>query len=74
MQDFEVDAAFDLGLLKGQRIRNAVPAAERWLMRRFDVVSTISKRMHQRLLAKGVDAPKARLAVNWVDMAQFARE
>ena len=55
-----------------QRIRNAVAAAERWLMRRFDVVSTISQRMHQRLLAKGVDAPKARLAVNWVDMAQFA--
>ena len=72
VQDFEVDAAFDLGLLKGQRIRNAVAAAERWLMRRFDVVSTISQRMHQRLLAKGVDAPKARLAVNWVDMAQFA--
>lgn len=72
VQDFEVDAAFDLGLLKGQRIRNAVAAAERWLMRRFDVVSTISKRMHQRLLDKGVDASKTRLAVNWVDMAQFA--
>jgi len=28
--------------------------------------------MHQRLLDKGVLADKARLAVNWVDMAQFA--
>jgi colanic acid biosynthesis glycosyl transferase WcaI len=69
VQDFEVDAAFDLGLLKGQRIRALVAGVERWLMRRFDVVSTISQRMHQRLLAKGVDAPEARLAVNWVDMA-----
>lgn len=73
VQDFEVDAAFDLGLLKGQRIRAWVAGVERWLMRRFDVVSTISLRMHQRLLAKGVDASRARLAVNWVDMAQFAR-
>lgn len=72
VQDFEVDAAFDLGLLKGQRLRNVVAAAERWLMRRFDVVSTISQRMHQRLLSKGVDAAKAKMAVNWVDMAQFA--
>jgi hypothetical protein len=27
VQDFEVDAAFDLGLLKGQRIRNMVATA-----------------------------------------------
>jgi colanic acid biosynthesis glycosyl transferase WcaI len=73
VQDFEVDAAFDLGLLKGQRLRKLVAGVERWLMRRFDVVSTISQRMHQRLLAKGVDASKAKLAVNWVDMAQFAQ-
>jgi len=73
VQDFEVDAAFDLGLLKGQRLRKLVAGVERWLMRRFDVVSTISQRMHQRLLAKGVDTSKAKLAVNWVDMAQFAQ-
>ena len=40
-------------------------------MRRFDVVSTISKRMHQRLLDKGVAPAKAVMAVNWVDMAAF---
>ena len=53
--------------------RRLVTEAERWLMRRFDVVSTISQRMYQRLLAKEVDAPKAKMAVNWVDMAQFAQ-
>lgn len=71
VQDFEVDAAFALGLLKGQRIRRCVGAAESWLMRRFDAVSTISQRMHERLLSKGVDAHKAKMAVNWVDMTQF---
>lgn len=72
VQDFEVDAAFDLGLLKGQRMRRWVVAAESWLMRRFDVVSTISQRMYERLRDKGVDAGKAILAVNWVNMAEFA--
>ena len=72
VQDFEVNAAFDLGLLRGKWLRSLVLGAERWLMRRFDVVSTISQRMHQRLLDKGVAPAKARMAVNWVDMAQFA--
>ena len=72
VQDFEVDAAFSLGLLRGARIRALVTKAESWLMRRFDVVSTISKRMHELLLRKGVPAPQAKLAVNWVNMASFA--
>jgi colanic acid biosynthesis glycosyl transferase WcaI len=73
VQDFEVDAAFDLGMLRGRRFRIVVAAWERWLMRRFDVVSTISRSMHQRLLTKGVDAAKAKMAVNWVDMTLFAQ-
>ena len=69
VQDFEVDAAFDLGLLKGDGIKRLVLGAERWLMRRFDRVSTISQRMHQRLLDKGVLPAKAVLAPNWVDIS-----
>ena len=41
---------------------------QRWLMRRFDVVSTISHRMHQRLLDKGVAPARAMVAPNWVDI------
>ncbi len=69
VQDFEVDAAFDLGLLRGRFLRGLVAGAERWLMRRFDVVSTISQRMHQRLLDKGVAPARAVLAPNWVDVS-----
>ncbi len=69
VQDFEVDAAFDLGLLRGKFLRGLVAGAERWLMRRFDVVSTISQRMHQRLLDKGVAPGSAVLAPNWVDVS-----
>ena len=44
---------------------------ERSLLRRFDTVSTISGRMIQRLLSKGVVARKARYFPNWVDLARI---
>lgn len=67
IQDFEVDAAFDLGLLKGRGLRRLAVSMERQLMRRFDVVSTISRRMLERLHAKGVDPEQTCLLPNWVD-------
>lgn len=67
VQDFEVDAAFDLGILRSQKLRVAVLGVERWLLRRFDTVSTISERMVDRLAGKGIDAAKKLLFQNWVD-------
>ena len=69
IQDFEVDAAFDLGILRGQWVKRMVEAAESWLIRRFDVVSTISPRMLARAQAKGVKADRLVLFPNWVDVA-----
>jgi colanic acid biosynthesis glycosyl transferase WcaI len=66
IQDFEVDAAFGLGLLPSF-FRNVVGTLGRWLMRRFDRVSTISKCMCERLSNKGVDVAKQVFFPNWVD-------
>jgi len=68
IQDFEVDAAFDLGLIKGPTLRRWVERAERWLMRRFDRVSTISGRMVDRARRKGVAAERVLHFPNWVDI------
>lgn len=69
IQDFEVDAAFDLGLLQGgaSRLGRAARAGERALLRRFDVVSSISSRMVERAIDKGVDPSRAVCLPNWVD-------
>jgi colanic acid biosynthesis glycosyl transferase WcaI len=72
VQDFEVDAAFDMGLLKGQRLRQWVHGVERWVKNRFHVVSTISGRMHQRLHAKGLYPSRTELAPNWVDISTIS--
>ena len=71
IQDYEVDAAFDLGLLKGRFLKCIVAAGECWLMRRFDVVSTISQRMLARAQAKGVEVARCMLLPNWVNVAAF---
>ncbi len=54
VQDLELDAAFSLGLLEGPRARRLLLPLERWLLRRFDRVSSISMGMLHRLTSKGV--------------------
>ena len=68
IQDFEIDAAFELGILRSPRLRRAVNWVESWVMRRFDRVSTISPKMVERLrVEKKVTEKKASLFLNWVD-------
>jgi colanic acid biosynthesis glycosyl transferase WcaI len=69
IQDFEVDAAFDLGLLKSQRAARFARVVERALLRRFDVVSTISDKMIERTMAKGVAPSRVFRLPNWVDIS-----
>ena len=68
VQDFETDAAFELGLLKHPWLRHGALFIERRLMQRFDVVSTLSRRMMRRLAVKGVAMERAELLPNWVDL------
>ena len=69
VQDYEVDAAFGMGLLKGERLRAWVLRAEAALLHRFDRVSSISGRMVDLAVAKGVQPDRVRLFPNWVEIA-----
>jgi colanic acid biosynthesis glycosyl transferase WcaI len=68
LQDFEIDVAFGLGLLKGKLLQRFVLRMERAILRRFDTVSTISGRMVEKLLTKGVVHGRTRYFPNWVDI------
>ena len=69
VQDFEVDAAFDLGLLPAKGVVHDIAL---WLERAFtipfDRVSTISIKMMERANAKGVPPGHIVLFPNWVDV------
>lgn len=71
IQDFEVDVAFQMGLLKGKWLQSLVLATERWLLRRFDCVSSISSRMLDKLRQKGVIEARIGYFPNWVDITQI---
>src|SRR6202000_2382078 len=73
VQDFEVDAAFGLGLLQGEgRTHHLAEALERQAMRPFDRISTVSEKMMQRLPEKGVPMEKTVMFPNWVDTEAIA--
>lgn len=65
IQDFELDAMLGLGMGKAGGIGAGI---ERWLMRRFSAVSTISYSMAERAEAKLADGSKALFFPNWVDI------
>ncbi|MBV8922478.1 WcaI family glycosyltransferase [Bradyrhizobium sp.] len=68
VQDLEVDAAFELGLLaKDAKARDLMLALERRIFGLFDRVSTISPQMLRSLQHKGLAPEKLREFPNWVD-------
>ncbi|MCM2371586.1 glycosyltransferase WbuB [Aporhodopirellula aestuarii] len=67
VQDFEIAAAFDLGILKQPLLQKLVLGVEGFLMRRFNRVSSISPNMLLKLVQKGVDEQKVVAFPNWVD-------
>ncbi len=71
LQDFEVDLAFRMGLLKGNFLQRLILRMERGLLRRFDSVSSISSRMVEQLLKKGVKTERIRYFPNWVDITHI---
>ncbi|MCK1368277.1 WcaI family glycosyltransferase [Bradyrhizobium sp. 62] len=67
IQDFELDAAFELGMLEGSALRRTAMSMESFILRRFDRVSTISPRMIERLHDKGASPKNSIEFRNWVD-------
>jgi colanic acid biosynthesis glycosyl transferase WcaI len=72
VQDFEVDVAFNLGLLPAQGpVHDLAQALDRYFTRAFDRVSSVSTRMVEHACAKGVPATSAVLFPNWVDTGEI---
>lgn len=67
VQDYEIDAMFGLGLGQSGFIKKVVKGIERWLMSKFDVVSSISYSMLDNARKKGVPEEKLLFFPNWAD-------
>jgi colanic acid biosynthesis glycosyl transferase WcaI len=71
IQDFEIDVAFELGIIKRKSLKTFLLFLEKKVMSLFDIVSTSSEAMVDHLLKKGVRREKAHLFPNWVDTSQI---
>ncbi len=70
VQDLEIDAAASLGIVRHRRLVAAGLAAERWVMRGFDLVSAVSAKMLDAVATKDVAPERRVLFPNWVDLAR----
>jgi colanic acid biosynthesis glycosyl transferase WcaI len=72
VQDLEVDAAFAVGHLGALGFLKTLGYAfERFTLKRFDKVITISNRMAEKLIDKGVKSQNMALVRNWVDLSHI---
>lgn len=68
VQDFELDAALKLGMLLGSKFFYPLAHGfEKFILTRFDHVSTISENMRTLCIQKGVSTERTFLLLNWVD-------
>lgn len=71
IQDLELDAAFAVGHLRAGALARAGRWFERIILRRFDGIVTISKRMRGKIEEKGVSPNKIVVVRNWVDLMKI---
>lgn len=71
VQDLEIDAAFTVGHLQGSWLRKLAKTFERFMLRRFDAVITISERMAQRLAINGALPASIKVIRNWVNTSKI---
>lgn len=67
IQDLQVDAARDLGIIKSDLLLGVLEKTEKWLLRQVTAVSTISTGMMAKIVKKGLKLKDLILFPNWVD-------
>jgi len=67
VQDLQVDAAKELGMIKNKAFLNLMFSIERFILKKSKKVSTISLGMQLKINGKGVAASRQVLFPNWVD-------
>jgi colanic acid biosynthesis glycosyl transferase WcaI len=71
LQDLQVDAAQDLGMIQNQRFLKLMFRLEKMILGKSTAVSTISEGMKRKLIEKGIPSSKIVLFPNWVDAEQI---
>ena len=71
VQDLQVDAARQLGIIRRPGLLSFLEKFERYFMQRANLVTTISPGMQEKILKKGIAREKVQLFPNWVNTAEL---
>ncbi|MFY0256283.1 WcaI family glycosyltransferase [Chitinophaga sp. 30R24] len=66
IQDLQIDAAKDLGMIRNQSFLNLLLGGEKFILQRT-IVSTISLGMQQKIIRKDIPPARMMMLPNWVD-------
>ena len=67
VQDLEIDAAYSLNILKKGIFYRIIQKVEKFILNKFDIISTISQMMKNEIVQKGIDRDKIYILPNWAD-------
>lgn len=67
IQDLQIDAADNLGLIKNKQLLGLLRSVERFILQHVDHVSTISDGMQRKVLAKSSKLKECLLFPNWIN-------
>jgi colanic acid biosynthesis glycosyl transferase WcaI len=67
IQDLQVDAAKDLGMIQNKTALRLMFSMEKYLLSKSCAISTISSGMKKKISSKGINSSKILLFPNWVD-------
>ena len=68
IQDLEIDAAYSLNILKKGFFYKIIKKIEKFILNRFDIISTISPAMKMEIIQKGVRKDTVHILPNWADI------
>tara|TARA_B110000459_G_scaffold204030_1_gene263599 strand:- start:1107 stop:2315 length:1209 start_codon:yes stop_codon:yes gene_type:complete len=74
IQDYEVDAMFDLSIAKKGLFKEIPYWLEKKILNSFQMVSTISKGMMHRASQKGIEDKKLLFFPNWAEVDRFENQ
>jgi len=67
IQDLEIDAAYSLNILKKRFFYKIINKIEKFILNKFEIISTISLMMKNEITQKGIDRDKIYILPNWAD-------
>lgn len=70
IQDLQVDAAKDLGMIKNPSLLKIMFALERFILKNSTLVSTLTRGMQNKVEAKNIPSSKIIQLPNWVDFSR----